>query len=202
MLGWNDGTEQEIFSLEDLIQRFSIEKVHKGGAKFDFEKAKWFNHEWIKKTPVSEYHYGVKKIFEEKGLQINDETYFGKVLSLLKDRCTLLTDFWEQGHFFFQSPKEYNTVPIVAKWNEDKKKFFETFSASMTSVSSWNAGTLETLFKQLAEQASIKPGELQLPLRIMLVGDKYGPGVFNIAEVLGKEETINRIEAALSAFKF
>jgi glutamyl-tRNA synthetase len=202
MLGWNDGTEQEIFSLEELIEKFSIEKVHKGGAKFDFEKAKWFNHEWIKRSHVAIYKDQVKKIFEEKGLHISDDAYFEKVLSLVKDRCTLLTDFWEHSYFFFKTPKEYNTAPIQVKWNDDKRNFFKIFSTSLTSIGNWNATTIETSFKQLAEQASIKPGELQLPLRIMLVGDKFGPGVFNIAEVLGKEETIGRIESALNAFQF
>jgi glutamyl-tRNA synthetase len=202
MLGWNDGTEQEIFSLDQLIERFSMERVHNSGAKFDFEKAKWFNHEWIKKLPASGYEPQVKKIFAEKGLQIDDDKYFEKVLSLIKDRCTLLSDFWEHSHFFFKAPKEYNTTPIQVKWNEDKRNFFQAFSTSLGSTGSWNATTLETSFKQLAEQSAIKPGELQLPLRIMLVGDKFGPGVFNIAEVLGKEETIGRIESALNAFKF
>ncbi|HWI92456.1 MAG TPA: glutamate--tRNA ligase [Flavisolibacter sp.] len=202
MLGWNDGTDQEIFSLNELIQRFSIEKVHKGGAKFDFEKAKWFNHEWIKKLPASTYEQQVKTIFAEKGLEISDDNYFEKVLSLVKDRCTMLQDFWQHSHFFFKAPKEYNTAPIQVKWNDNKRNFFQTFSTTLASVGSWNAATLETSFKQLAEQASIKAGELQLPLRIMLVGDKFGPGVFHIAEVLGKEETISRIEGALNAFKF
>jgi glutamyl-tRNA synthetase len=202
MLGWNDGTDQEIFSLDELIQKFSIEKVHKGGAKFDFEKAKWFNHEWIKKLPASNYEQQVKNIFAEKGLEISDGNYFEKVLSLVKDRCTMLQDFWEHSHFFFKAPKEYNTAPIQVKWNDHKRNFFQTFSTTLASVGNWNAATLETSFKQLAEQASIKAGELQLPLRIMLVGDKFGPGVFHIAEVLGKEETISRINSALNAFKF
>ena len=202
MLGWNDGTEQEIFSLPDLVEKFSMERVHSSGARFDFEKAKWFNHEWIKKNLVSEYKKHVKLIFEEKGLKISDDSYFEKVLSLVKDRCTLLTDFWEHGHFFFKAPEEYNTTPIQVKWTDEKRNFFNTFSTSLASIGNWNAATLETVFKQLAEQAGIKPGELQLPLRIMLVGDKFGPGVFNIAEVLGKEETISRINSAVNAFKF
>lgn len=202
MLGWNDGTDQEIFSLDELIKRFSIEKVHKGGAKFDFEKAKWFNHEWIRKLPVSNYKVQVKKYFEKRGLHISDDMYLEKVLELVKDRCTLLTDFWEHSHFFFKAPKEYNTVPIQVKWNIDKRNFFKIFANALASVDSWNAATLEASFKQLAEQASIKPGELQLPLRIMLVGDKFGPGVFHIAEVLGKQETIDRINNALTSFHF
>jgi glutamyl-tRNA synthetase len=88
------------------------------------------------------------------------------------------------------------------KWNDDKRHFFQSFSTSLASIGSWNSVTLEASFKQMAEQAGIKAGELQLPLRIMLVGDKFGPGVFLISEVLGKEETITRIQAALKTFTF
>lgn len=200
MLGWNDGTEQELFSLEELIQRFTIEKVHKGGAKFDFEKAKWFNHEWIKKVPVERYKDDVKKQFAARGLHISDDRYFESVLSLVKDRCTLLTDFWEHSYFFFKAPSDWDTSAVKARWNDAKRDFFGTFTKTLASVSDWSAPSLEALFKQLAEQASIKPGELQLPLRIMLVGGKFGPPVFEIAAVLGKEETISRIENALVAF--
>jgi glutamyl-tRNA synthetase len=202
MLGWNDGTEQELFTLEELVQKFTIEKVHKGGAKFDFEKAKWFNHEWIRRSGAGRYKEEVKKIFEQKELTITDDGYFEKVLDLVKDRCTLLTDFWEHSYFFFKTPAQYDTVPIKAKWNDDKKNFFEQFNKTLTSVSNWNASTLETLFKQQADNAGIKPGELQLPLRIMLVGGKFGPPVFNIAEVLGKDATIDRIDRALPSFHF
>ncbi|MFL5740452.1 MAG: glutamate--tRNA ligase [Flavisolibacter sp.] len=202
MLGWNDGTEQEVFSLEELTQKFSIEKVHKGGARFDFEKAKWFNHEWIKKLPPSRYRDQVKKNFSDKGLSIQDDKYFDNVLLLVKDRCTLLSDFWEHSFFFFKAPLEYDTIAFRMKWSEEKRNFFWSFSKSIASISSWNSSSLETLFKQIAEQSSIKPGELQLPLRVMLVGGKFGPPVFQIAEVLGKEETIDRIDKALAAFNF
>ena len=197
MLGWNDGTDQEVFSLDELVQRFSIEKVHKGGAKFDYDKAKWFNHEWIKKLPASRYLDEVKKIFEEKGLSIQDDAYLEQIINLVKDRCTLLPDFWEHSFFFFRAPKKVDFTPILAKWNPAKKAFFMKLSQPLLNVSDWKAASLETLFKQLAEQAGIKPGELQLPLRLMLVGGKFGPPVFDIAEVLGKEETVNRIEAAM-----
>jgi len=201
MLGWNDGTEQEVFSLEELIQRFSIEKVHKGGAKFDFEKAKWFNHEWIKRLDVANYKEQVKKIFQEKGLNPADESYFLKVLNLVKDRCTLLPDFWEHSYFFFKAPRELDTTPVKAKWNDAKEGFFASLAKAMSSLSDWSSTSMETLFKQLAEQASIKPGELQLPLRIMLVGGKFGPPVFEIAQVLGKEETIARIQYGVDVIR-
>jgi glutamyl-tRNA synthetase len=200
MLGWNDGTEQELFSLDELVAKFSIEKVHRGGAKFDFEKAKWFNHEWIKKTPVAHFSAGVKKEFEERGLRLQDDTYLENALALVKDRCTFLTDFWEQSYYFFKAPVDIDPLPVKAKWNITKSGFFKTFANALPSITDWNAAALEALFKQLAEQASIKPGELQLPFRLMLVGGKFGPPVFEIAALLGKDETVTRIDHALELF--
>ncbi|MER3464049.1 MAG: glutamate--tRNA ligase [Chitinophagaceae bacterium] len=198
MLGWNDGTEQELFSKDELVQRFSIEKVHKGGAKFDYEKAKWFNHEWIKKLPIDSYKEEVKKLFVEKGLQLQDESYFEKILSLVKDRCTLLSDFWAHSFFFFIAPKEIDFTPIKAKWFDEKTSFFGLYIKALNGISDFKAATLEAEFKKLAEEATLKVGELQLPLRLMLVGGKFGPPVFEIAEILGREETINRIENGLA----
>jgi glutamyl-tRNA synthetase len=200
MLGWNDGTEQEIFSIDELIQKFSINKVHKGGAKFDYEKGKWYNHEWIKKLPVHKYANRVKEVFLNNGIKPSDDIYFEKVLELVKDRCTLLSDFWENSYFFFKSVKEYNIPAIQVKWDNKKGEFFKAFIKSLSGIHSWNAATIENYFKQLAEQSGIKAGELQLPFRIMLVGGKFGPPVFNIAEVLGKEETMERINKALASF--
>ena len=200
MLGWNDGTEQEIFSLEELVEKFSIEKVHKGGAKFDYEKAKWYNHEWIKKTEVDSLIPEVKNVLEAKGIMTTDDAFLAKIIQLVKERCSLLPDFYEQSYFFFKAPTEWDTIAIKVKWNEDKKTFFHTYTRALTGISDWSAPSLEALLKQLSEQAGIKPGELQLPLRIMLVGGKFGPPVFYIAEVLGKHETIDRINNALTEF--
>ncbi len=202
MLGWNDGTEQEIFSMEELIQKFSIDKVHKGGAKFDFEKAKWYNHEWIKNSPVSSYAQGVREIFAERGLPIKNEDFFFKVLELVKQRCSLLTDFWEHSFFFFEEIKQYHTESIQSKWSEEKRKYFHALIESLPAKAFWSASNIEGVFKKLAEESKLKPGDLQLPLRIMLVGGKFGPPVFEIAEILGKEQTIERIRKALDAFDF
>jgi glutamyl-tRNA synthetase len=200
MLGWNDGSEQEIFSTEELVNKFNIEKVHKSGAHFDYEKAKWFNHEWIKRLPVTTYKDQVKELFASKGLNITNDSFFIKVLELVKERCFLLSDFWEHSYFFFITVKDYNTTPIQVKWDNKKESFFKSLSKSLSGIHNWNAATIETFFKQHAEEHQIKAGELQLPLRIMLVGGKFGPPVFNIAEVLGKEETVERIDKALHAF--
>jgi glutamyl-tRNA synthetase len=200
LLGWNDGTEQELFSLDDLVQHFSIEKVHKGGAKFDFEKARWFNHEWIKKVPVKEYMPAVKEYFEAKGPIIDNEEKFLRILELVKDRCTILPDFWEQAHFFYQVPDTIDTASVKPKWTKEKSTFFKEFIKELDSLPEWNSAFIESAFKVQATTCGIKPGELQLPLRIMLVGGKFGPPVFDIAEILGKEESINRITTALTQF--
>jgi len=200
LLGWNDGTDQEVFSKEELIQKFSIEKVHKSGAKFDFEKAKWYNHEWIKAIPVEAYKAQVKELFESKGPLIDNDAQFTKILELVKDRCHLLPDFWEQAHFFYQAPASFDLEAVLPKWNENKTAFFTTFQDELQSIPEWNSAFIEAAFKQFAASCSIKPGELQLPLRIMLVGGKFGPPVFDIAEIIGKEETIRRIQTALTHF--
>lgn len=197
VLGWNDGTEQELFTIEELIERFSLESVHKGGAKFNFEKAKWFNHEWIKKSPVDKFVAIVKKDFEDKGAVVGDEQKFSQILELVKDRCILLTDFWPQASFFYKAPETLDVASIKPKWNEDKSMFFDIFSEKLTVLEEWNALSIEILFKETAIEKGVKMGELQLPFRIMLVGGKFGPTVYEIAAILGKVEAISRIKKGL-----
>jgi glutamyl-tRNA synthetase len=200
LLGWNDGTEQEIFSKEELIEKFSIERVHSGGAKFDYEKAKWFNHEWIKRFEFSDLRFEVKSLLEEKGLTVTDDLLLDKVIALVKDRCTLLTDFVQQSSFFFKAPDNFDVDAVKPKWNEEKKKFFELLIDETKAIDNWESAFIEDAFKKLAAIQSIKAGEVLLPFRIMLVGSKFGPGVFDIVEVIGKDETIKRIQQALIVF--
>jgi glutamyl-tRNA synthetase len=201
LLGWNDGTEQEIFTKEELVKKFSIERVHSGGAKFDYEKAKWFNHEWIKRISPQELETQVKKLFGKRGLSnIEQDGKFDRIIALIKDRCALLTDFYDQGHFFFRAPVDYDLDAVKAKWNEKKKQFFAAFIDELKAMDIWESAFIEDGFKKLAVLKDIKPGELQLPFRIMLVGGKFGPPVFEIAALLGKSETIQRIDKALLIF--
>jgi len=198
LLGWNDGTEQEIFSMDELIEKFSIERVHSSGAKFDFEKAKWFNHEWIKKSEASRLLPLVDEVLQAKGIVSEDKKKLAHIIELVKDRCTLLTDFWEQAQFFFVNPQEIDTASILSKWNQTKNLFFNELIRSYQLTDLCNPTEYENAFKEIASVNQLKPGELMLPFRIMLVGGKYGPGVFDIAALLGKEETIKRIEHGLS----
>jgi glutamyl-tRNA synthetase len=211
MLGWNDGSGQEIFAIGELVEKFSMGRVHKGGAKFDFEKAKWFNHEWIRKVPVSRYQDAVKLLFMQKGITDlalhpageiqSGETRFKKVLELVKDRCHLLPDFVTQASFFFKYPDNPDIGAVQPKWNEAKQQFFAGLTRQFQLQPQWDAINLEMEFKEMAAAATIKPGDLLPALRIMLVGGKFGPGVFDIAQLLGREETLHRIKHTLSLLK-
>lgn len=199
LLGWSAGTEQELFSKEELIDAFSIGRVHNGGAKFDYDKAKWFNHEWIKKSEVKNYSRNVKTYFEEKGIPVNDELHFENVLELVKERCTLLTDFYGQAVFFFKDPEQYDEAAVKPKWDAAKADFFGEL-VSRCAAAEWNTANIETLFKEVASEKNSKLGELQMLFRVMLVGSKMGPGVFVIAAGIGREATERRIRKALEVF--
>ncbi|NCI45596.1 glutamate--tRNA ligase [Sediminibacterium soli] len=197
LLGWNDGTDSELFTLEELVQKFSMERVHRAGAKFDFEKAKWFNHEWIRKVPVDHYRQQVQLLLEQNGITIQDQAVLEKVLQLVKDRCTFLTDFVQQTSFFFRTPDSIDSAAIKPKWDSTKNLFFTELIRAWQLSTLWEATDLEKEFKELAATNQLKPGELMLPFRIMLVGGKFGPGVFDIAAIIGKEETVHRIQHTL-----
>ncbi|MFN7540346.1 MAG: glutamate--tRNA ligase [Bacteroidota bacterium] len=198
LLGWNAGNDQEIFSMEELIQAFSMSRVHKGGARFDYEKAKWFNHEWIKQTPAASLRPHVATLLQEKGINSAKEQSLESIIELVKDRCTLLPDFVAQTVFFFENPSEIDLASIQPKWNEQKNMFFIELIRNWELNNDWTVATLTTSFQELAAANHLKPGELMLPLRIMLVGGKFGPGVFDIAAIIGKEATLQRIQHVLA----
>ncbi|WP_158825604.1 glutamate--tRNA ligase [Mucilaginibacter lacusdianchii] len=200
VLGWNDGTDQEIFTLEELSQKFSMDRVSKAGAKFDFEKAKWFNAEWIKRSSAEDLQDYVKAIFTAKGITVSDDASLLKVIDLVKDRCVLLTDFYDQASYFFAQPENYDLNAVKPKWTDAKTELFHTFVTQLQETQNWDAAELETSFKALLTEKGFKIGDAMLPFRVMLVGGKFGPHVFDIAVMLGKEETIARVKKALAAF--
>jgi glutamyl-tRNA synthetase len=192
VLGWNDGSEQEIFTLDELIKAFSIDRVHKGGAKFDFEKAKWFNHEWIKRSSNERLLPDVRAQFQSAGIETGDHRLL-TVIGLVKERCILLPDFITQASFFFIRPSAYDMEALKGKWNDDKEKYFQELAGVLEALQNWEPASVESVFKELAAARNIKAGELLFLFRMMLVGGKFGPPVFEIASVLGKDETIARI---------
>ncbi len=202
LLGWNDGTDKEIFSLDELIASFDIERVHKGGAKFDYEKAKWFNQEWIKRTDNKVLATLLQPFLEAAKIEVHEAPYLVKVIGLVKDRCHLLADFIAQSHFFFAAPTTIDTAAILPKWEEKKQRFFDALvklyaQKIAEGVKTLPVANLEAGFKELAIAHEIKPGDLLLPLRIMLVGGKFGPGVFDIIESIELSDTNARIEHSL-----
>jgi glutamyl-tRNA synthetase len=197
-LGWNDGTGQEIFTMEELIAKFSMQRVHKGGAKFDYEKAKWYNSEWIKKLPISSFKFKVSSLMADAEIIVEDDEKLIRVMELVKERCTFLNDFVAQASFFFKAPETIDIAAIQPKWDDKKNMFFIEMIKAYELSTLWEASDLETEFKELAAANQLKPGELMLPFRIMLVGGKFGPGVFEIAEIIGKDETLKRIKHTLS----
>lgn len=198
VLGWNDGTEQELYSMDELIAGFDIKRVHSAGAKFDYEKAKWFNQEWIKRLPVAALRLQIEPYFIQSGFDVSDTAKLETVIELVKDRCALLPDFVQQGGFFFKAPETLELDAVKPKWSEEKKQFFLEYVDVLKTIGTWELNAIELAFKELAAAKAIKPGELQLPMRIMLVGGKFGPAVFQIAEIIGKAETVKRVEYALS----
>ena len=198
MLGWNDGSGAEIFDLQTLTEKFSIERIHKGGAKFDFEKAKWFNQEWIKRTENELLLPLVRDMFSAKGIEADDNSLLS-IIPLVKERCQLINDFEEQAAFFFRDPLSIDFGAVLPKWDENKKAFFQQWNTALETLEPFDATSIETTFKEAATSAGIKVGELQLPFRIMLVGGKFGPPVFEIAARIGKPVTRKRISHFLAS---
>ncbi|RQO29998.1 glutamate--tRNA ligase [Taibaiella sp. KBW10] len=195
MLGWNPGTEQEIFTLEELSELFSLERVHKGGAKFDYEKAKWYNQQHIQRADNDRLAGLVKPYFEAKGISITDDQKLTEAVAMVKERCHLLTDFTEQASFLFQAPDHLDLDAVKPKWTTEKTAFFTEWSETLQDTA--NAADLEAAFTECAAKHGIKKGELMMPLRIMLVGGKFGPGVFDIITFIGAAETKKRVASAL-----
>lgn len=191
LLGWNPGIEQEIFGIEELCTLFSMERVHKGGAKFDYEKAKWFNQQHIQRADNKRLAALAAPFFEKENITVEQE-YLTKVVGLIKERCHLLSDFVPQGRFFFEAPEQWDLDAVKGKWSAEKTAFFNNWMTGLEETELTHEA-LEASFSDSAAEAGLKKGELMLPLRIMLVGGKFGPGVFDIVALIGKEATKERI---------
>ncbi len=158
LLGWNDGTDQELFTLDEMVERFSIDRVSKAGAKFDYEKAKWFNHEWIKRTADEMLLPNVKRVLASHEVVVDDDTYITKVVGLVKERLTFLVDFWEQASYFFVEPTSYDLEAIKKKWSDQKTDFFTELIPKLEVFDPWHAGELEHFYKLAIEASGLKLG--------------------------------------------
>lgn len=194
LLGWNPGTEQEIFSLEELSEIFSLDKVSKSGARFNPEKAVWFNHQYIQKEDIDSLTNKSQEILKEKGVELNND-FDKKVVELLKERANFVADIWEQGNFFYQAPTEYDAKGFKKVWKDDTADILNSFLS--VEFDAFDHEYIHTKVKDFVTEKEIGFGKIMMPLRLSLVGGLHGPDIPVLMEMLGKEETIKRIKAFL-----
>jgi len=199
-LGWNPGTEQELFSLEELIQAFSLEKVHKAGARFDLDKTKWFQHQYLQQKSEEELLALYKPVIENKVKQSFSDEYLKKVIFLIKERATFVTDFWNLSNFFFIAPTEFDAKASKKAWKEGASALMAELIAVLTLIDDFSTENVETKVKEWITSKEIGFGKVMQPLRLSLVGAMKGPHIFDIMSMLGRDETIGRITYAIKHF--
>jgi glutamyl-tRNA synthetase len=195
-LGWNPGTEQELFSMEELIDQFSLERVGRHGSKFDPEKAKWFNHQYIQRRPVSDLAAMLvdeAAVHHVKVLQ----AYAEKVILLTRERSFLLPDLWNQSWFFFLRPETYDLQVLNKIWQANTAEITGKLWEEAMKLDQFDKETLHALVQDFTSRNGIKTGQLMNPLRLLVVGSNQGPGMMDIAGVLGKEEFLGRVSTGL-----
>jgi glutamyl-tRNA synthetase len=198
LLGWNPGTEQEIFTMKELIEAFSLERIVKAGSRFDPEKAKWFNHQYLIKKSDQELAEWFMGELEERNLSFSQD-YASRVLSIVKERAFLLPDLWEQSWFFFEAPRVYDEKVARKVWKEDTTGLIKDIHDLLNSLDSFTSPVIEVAIKELVSSREIGFGKVMNPLRLILVGSNIGPGLMDTMEVLGKKEVLNRIERGLNS---
>ncbi|TVR79703.1 MAG: glutamate--tRNA ligase [Chitinophagaceae bacterium] len=198
-LGWNPGTEKEIYQLDEMIQDFSLERVGKAGAKFDVDKAKWFNQQHLKIKSNEDLLELVKPYLNDT-IKQKPEQFLLKFIELMKERATSPQDFYESGKYFFGLPESYDEKMIAKKWNDKTEVFFKELLDQLSSSAMFDATQFENQLKVLMDKQQMKMGEVLPVLRIMLSGTMQGPPVFELAELLGKEVVEERIKHAIVSF--
>jgi len=197
LLGWNPGTEQEIFSMDELIETFGLDRVGKSGAKFDPDKTNWFNQQYMKNQADADLLEAFKPILSEHGVeQFNDHMAI-EVIGMVKERCVFAKDLWDQSYFFFQTPQEYNAKVVKKRWKEQTPAQIGDIKDILENNNTWEALYMHDLVAQYIEDKELGFGAVMNALRLAIVGDSKGPDLFKIIELIGKEEAINRLKLAL-----
>lgn len=195
LLGWNDGTDQELFSLDELVEKFDLNRVHKAGAKFDPEKNKWFNHQYLQKQSDEELAKIFSCILNEKGVSVENNKLI-KIVSSIKERANFVSDFWELSEYFFEAPTSYDEK-AVKNWKEETPALMKQVIEVIESIEDFTSSNIETILKDWMTTNEIGMGKVMQPLRLSLVGALKGPHLFDIIELIGKEETVKRILKAI-----
>lgn len=197
LLGWNDGTEKELFSLEELENAFDLSRVHKAGAKFDPEKNKWFNHQYLIKKNDLELAKVFAPIVAEKGIDYYGMTNLEKIVSLIKERANFVSEFWELSDYFFVAPTSYDEK-ASKNWKEETPTLMQELISVLSEITDFTSVNIETIVKDWMTKNEIGMGKVMQPFRLSLVGALKGPHLFDIVELIGKEETIKRIEKTIT----
>ncbi len=200
LLGWNDGTDQELFSLEELVEKFDLNRVHKAGAKFDPDKNKWFNHQYLQKQSDESLAESFAPIVINK---VRDSSFVGmtkleKIVSLIKERANFVSEFWEMSNFFFEAPTSYDEK-ASKNWKEDTPRTMQELISVLENITDFSSAHIETVVKDWMTQNEIGMGKVMQPFRLSLVGALKGPHLFDIVELIGKEETIKRLQKAITS---
>tara|TARA_R110001632_G_scaffold47202_2_gene119574 strand:- start:12533 stop:14056 length:1524 start_codon:yes stop_codon:yes gene_type:complete len=193
LLGWNPGTEQEIFSLEDLITAFDLSRVSKSGAKFNPDKTNWFNQQYLQQKSNSELADLYLPILNGKNIDTSS-AYVEKVVSLIKERAVFVKDFWELSSYFFETPSGYDEKASKKQWKPETDALMSELLSVISSVEDFSSITIETKVKEWISIKEVGFGKVMQPLRLALVGAMKGPHLFDIIEMIGKEETLHRIK--------
>lgn len=198
-LGWNPGTEQEIFNLDELCEAFSIDKISKSGARFDYDKAKWYNQQYLHAATGEKIAELLRPFLLEKGLEPSHESLI-KACELLKSRATLLPDLIVQAGFFFGEVESYDTENVLKRWKPDSHQQFEALAGSLASVEPYEPASLEATIKSFITENGLKMGEIMPLLRIALAGSMHGPAVHDMLALLGKARSLARLRSAAAHF--
>jgi glutamyl-tRNA synthetase len=196
LLGWNPGTEKELFTMAELIQEFSLERIIKSGSKFDPEKAKWFNHQYIIQKNESDLTQWFAGDLRRRGLDFPAH-YVSRVVSLVKERVYVLTDFWKEAWFFFQRPEQYDETIAKKVWKAETTAVINDIRYTLEGLEEFNHNDIEASIRAYIEEKGMGFGQVMNPLRLALVGSNQGPGLATVMEILGREEVMLRINRCL-----
>ncbi len=199
-LGWNPGTTQEIFSMDELIHSFSLDRVGKAGAKFDFDKTKWFNQQYLRAKNKEDLADELQIILKENNIKMDNE-FVASVCNQLKERATFVKDMWLEGGYYFAAPTTFDEKTIRKKWKKDTSRFLSELKIRLENISDFSSVNIEIEFKKYLDDNDLVMGRLLPAFRLALTGLGMGPSLFDIASLLGKNETIKRMEVALKIIK-
>jgi glutamyl-tRNA synthetase len=197
LLGWNPGTEQEIFSMDELINAFSIERVGKSGSRFDPEKAKWFNHQYLQTKTNNQLAIEFREFLRARGYQF-DIFMLEALVGLVKERVSFVKDIWEQTDFFFKAPESYDQEVVKKRWNQDSASQLSELKTLLEKASDFSSAATETVIKSWIEEKGYNTGAIMNSFRLVIVGTSRGPHMFDIISWIGKEETLKRIDRGIS----